>query len=277
MKFLSSQAKNGSFVVFIFNKRDADTKDILEQRISKLKSILARSGELSNSKIFVLNLFNAVNFVTSSSSDVLEAKNEAKFDDLKQLENFLSTVMEYISVKMKGMIFQFAHPFYQLLHSYYILLCKIISHKMKYAKPKNIFKNENPGMISRYFRPTEEDEVSVRLKALSADIDRLLTDGEAQIKKYKHELRELYLDVLKDVDVELQAIAKEYKTIKPYEENGNSWFRNVIESLQTQDPTPFEEEINSAIINHFHTRFSLVCFCFILFFYLFFIYLLCYM
>lgn len=243
---------------FIFNKREQDTPDILEQRISKLKYTLNNSEELKNSKIFVLNLLKAVEFVTSSSSTIQEAKKESGFEDDEILEQFLSVVLEHISMKMKAMIFQFAHSFYQLLHSYFILLSKIISLKMKLPISKRP-KKDAPSSSFRLFRSTlDSDDVTIKLKELSKEVDGLLTDAEKQIEKYKVQLRDLYLKVLEDVDLELRSIAKNHTTVKPYEENGKSWFRNVIEGLQTQEASPFEEEINRVIVNHFSSKFSLV-------------------
>ena len=82
---------------------------------------------------------------------------------------------------------------------------------------------------------------------------------------YSDDLVVFYNRFLEKLEPHLKILANELETKQPYKSNDNSWIKNLVSTLRSKGPTPFEEEIYRALIDRFVTSFARV---FIYFFFI---------
>jgi len=213
---------------------------------------MGKYPELKDSPIFALNLKKAVDFVTATG-EISAARKLFAFEDEEKLDDLLSSVLNVIQLKIRGMIFHFARSYFLLLHTHFLLLSKVISHKMKLTIPQ---KKTSSFHSSFLFKNEAASDIEQKMEDLSKQINNLLVKADQKIEHYRKEFVKFYLNLIKDMELELQTIARKHKTKIPYEDNDKSWIKNVLDNLTSKKMSPFESELYRVIITHFASRFS---------------------
>lgn len=252
-KFLRCQARNGSTVLFIFNLNEKDSKDILQEKISSINSMLKNSKEFSTSQLYVLDLLKELQYVKQYTENPIHDK-----ENHPALYQLLSQLQNVVIAKMKGMAFLHARSFYNLLHTNFLLLSKIISHKMRTASGRTLKQS-----LVRIVRG--KTEVEQKIADLNFQIHNLIKEADKDMAMYSDDLVVFYNRFLEKLEPHLKILANELETKQPYKSNDNSWIKNLVSTLRSKGPTPFEEEIYRALIDRFVTSFARV---FIYFFFI---------
>ena len=232
-------------MLFIFNKSHLDSPQTLEEKLFAVRTTLRSHEMFKESHVHVLNVQEAGNSIQS------EVASEA-------LERLVVEIMRVIESKMSIMIFQFARSLFHLLHTHYLLLSKVVAHKMQ--KPalhdrsfgrSSLFQSRTPPIQTG-------DSVQQKITAINVSIEELLQEADRKIARYQVEMAENYQSILDELDPKLLILAREIPTNVSFEANESSWFQTMLDNLQSKHLSPFEEELYKSLIDRFTKEYSRV-------------------
>ena len=250
LRFLACQVENGSQVFFIFNRSRADSPPTIEEKLGAARQQLATYDVFKEAPIYLFNVKEASAFLQNP-----EANQEEPFAEQSVLNQLLDEIFQTVEAKMSSMIFHFARSLYHFLHTYYLLMSKVVAQKMRGGDPP-LRKTSRPSLL-RTITGIDDDPIVTQMKEINQEIDTLLGEADKMIAQYKQDLVALFLRVVEDQEPKLLIEARQMTTKVPFNKDEKTWLQRIMGRLGTP-MSPFEEEICRALLDRFLAEYSRV-------------------
>lgn len=242
---------NGCDVMFVFNRKATDSEESVTERLLDIRSRINSVEVFKKSTVYEIDTAMGVAGGMAGRIDSVKAKDvfllpEEERRPMLGLRDFLFDLNGTISKRSRGMIFNFARSFYQLMHTQYLVISRIISAKMKTDQARSLLSFKKKTEAQK-----QEVESLKKMKKLRVDIRSLIKEADAHIALYKSQFADVFLRVLTRLEPTLLMVARDVKVDVAYEQTDDSWIKNVINVLYNKAPTQFEEHVYKELIATF--------------------------